>query len=79
MSILVPLGKIIVAIPEPWIKSTRPDIVLRLDLTNNKLEKYFFYPKGLCVLWHNFQDMYASTLDVVWCIKVWEISMYLQV
>ena len=48
MWILVPLGKIIVALPEPWIKSIRHDIVLTLDLTNDKLEKYFLSQRIVC-------------------------------
>ena len=48
MWILVPLGKIIVAISEHWIKFTGLDTVLTLDLTNNKLEKYFLSRRIVC-------------------------------
>ena len=77
MWILVPLGKIIVALLKPWIQSIGPDIVLILDLTNDKLEKYFLWQRIVCVATQSVG--HASTLDVIWCIKVWERSMYLQV
>ena len=48
MWILVLLGKIIVALPKPWIKSTGPDIVLTLDFPNDMLEKYFLSRRIVC-------------------------------
>ena len=77
MWILVPLGKIIVVILECWIKFTGPDTVLTLDLPNDMLEKYFLSRRIVCVVAQSIR--HASTLDVVWCTKVWERSMYLQV
>ena len=75
MWILVPLGKIIVVFSKPWIKSTGLDIVLTLDLTNNKLKKYFLWWKIVCI--EAQSTRHAFILNIVWCIKVWERSMYL--
>ena len=74
MWILVPLGKIIVAFPKPWIKPIGLDIVLILNLTNDKSEKYFL-SRSMCVVAQSIR--HVSTLNDVWYIKVWEISMYL--
>ena len=56
-------------------QSTWPNIVLTLDLTNNKLEKYFLSWRIVYV--EAQSTRHAFTLNVVWCIKVWERSMYL--
>ena len=77
MWILVSLNKIIVVFLKPWIKSIGPDIVLTLNLTNGKLEKYVLSQMIVCVVAQSAR--HASTLDVVWCIKIWERSMYFQV
>ena len=63
MWILVPLGKIIVALPEPWIKSIGLDIVLILDLTNDKSEKCFLSRRSMCVVAQSIR--HASTLNDV--------------
>ena len=62
MWILVPLGKIIVALPEPRIKSIGPDIVLTLDLPKDMLEKYFLSLRIVCVVAQYAR--HAFTLDV---------------
>ena len=41
----MPPGRIIVAVPEPSIKLTRPEIVVTLEGANVNWEKYFFFCK----------------------------------
>ena len=38
----MPPGRIIVALPEPLIKLTEPEIVVTLEEANVNWEKYFF-------------------------------------
>ena len=41
----MPPGRIIVDVPEPSIKLTRPEIVVTLEGANVNWEKYFFFCK----------------------------------